>query len=277
MAGRLAGKVALITGAGGGQGRAAAILFAQEGARVVGCDVKVEGSAETLELVRAAGGEMVSLAPIDLSDEGDVVRWIDFAVKSYGGFDILYNNASAPRFAPIEAMSLEDWNYTIANELTLIFLAVKHAAPHLRARGGGVIINTASSVGLDGAKAAPGGAAHAATKGGVIALSNHLVGELARWRIRVNTITPGAIDTPALAASTAIPEVREKMTAGHAVPRMGRPEEIAYAALYLASDEAAYTTGANIIVDGGGRQGMGSDFGEFDPSKWNTPRNLPPR
>jgi meso-butanediol dehydrogenase/(S,S)-butanediol dehydrogenase/diacetyl reductase len=272
MTGRLAGKTALITGTGGGQGRAAAVLFAREGARVVGCDVKTAGAAETVDMVKAAGGEMVSLAPLDLTDEADVARWIAFAVEAYGGFDILYNNASAPRFGAVETLSRVDWDYTLANEVTLIFLAVKHAVPHLRARGGGVILNTASSVGLSGAKTSPGGAAHAAAKGAVIALSNHLVGELAHLNIRVNTITPGAIDTPALAASTAIPEVRDRMTAGNAIPRMGRSEEIAYAALYLASDEAAYTTGANIIVDGGGRQGRGSNFGEFDPSKWNTPR-----
>jgi meso-butanediol dehydrogenase/(S,S)-butanediol dehydrogenase/diacetyl reductase len=276
MAGRLAGKVALITGTGGGQGRAAARLFASEGAKVVGCDVKVEGAAETVELVKAAGGEMASLAPLDLTDEAQVARWIAFAVEAFGGIDILYNNASAPRFSPIDRLSLEDWNYTLANEATLIFLAVKHAVPHMRARGGGVIINTASTVALEGAKAAPGGVAHAAAKGAVVAMSNHLVGELASSGIRVNTITPGVIDTPAIAASTAIPEVRDRMTAGLAIRRMGRPEEIAQAALYLASDDAAFVTGANIIVDGGGRQGAGSDFGEFDPSKWNTPRAAVP-
>ena len=272
MTGRLAGKTALITGTGGGQGRAAALLFAREGARIVGCDVKVEGAAETLKMVRDAGGEMVSLAPLDLTDEAEVARWIAFAVEAYGGFDILYNNASAPRFGAVETFSRVDWDYTLANEVTLIFLAVKHAVPHLRARGGGVILNTASSVGLDGARASPGGGAHAAAKGAVIALSNHLVGELAGFNIRVNTITPGVVDTPALAASTAIPEVRDRMTAGLAVPRMGRAEEIAYAALYLASDEAGFTTGANIVVDGGSRQGRGANFGAFDPSKWNTPR-----
>jgi NAD(P)-dependent dehydrogenase (short-subunit alcohol dehydrogenase family) len=167
-------------------------------------------------------------------------------------------------------MALDDWNYTLANEATLIFLAVKHALPHLRARGGGVVINTLSTVALDGAKAAPGGAAHAAAKGAVRALTNHLVGELARFDIRVNSVTPGVIDTPALAASTAIPEVRDRMIAPQAIRRMGRADEIALAALYLASDEAAFVTGADIIVDGGNRQGRGSDFGAFDPGAWNN-------
>jgi NAD(P)-dependent dehydrogenase (short-subunit alcohol dehydrogenase family) len=272
MTGRLAGKVALITGTGGGQGRAAALLFAKEGAKVVGCDVKADGGRETVEMVKAAGGDMVSLQPLDLTDESEVARWIAFGVEAFGGVDILYNNASAPRFSAIEAMSLTDWNYTLANEITLIFLAVKHAVPHLRDRGGGVIINTASSVAMEGAKAAPGGAAHAAAKGAVLALTNHLVGELAPIKVRVNAIIPGAIDTPALAASTAVPEVREAMTAHNSVPRMGRPDEIAYAALYLASDEAAFVTGAQIIVDGGSRQGRANTFAGFDPTKWNTPR-----
>ena len=273
MTGRLAGKVALITGVGGGQGRAAALLFAQEGARIVGCDIKREGAHETVEMVKAQGGEMVSLAPLDLTDEAQVARWIAFGAETYGGFDILYNNASAPRFGPVATLPLEDWNYTLANEVTLIFLAVKHALPHFRQRGGGVVINTASSVGLEGARAAPGGIAHAAAKGAVIALTNHLVGELASLNIRVNAITPGAIDTPALAASTAIPAVREAMTSKQSIRRLGRPEEIAYAALYLASDEAAFVTGANIIVDGGGRQGAGPDYGDFDPTAWNTKRD----
>jgi NAD(P)-dependent dehydrogenase (short-subunit alcohol dehydrogenase family) len=272
MTGRLEGKVALITGTGGGQGRAAALLFAKEGAKVVGCDVKADGGRETVEMVQAAGGDMVSLQPLDLTDEAQVARWIAFGAQTYGGIDILYNNASAPRFSAIEAMSLTDWNYTLANEITLIFLAVKHAVPHLRDRGGGVVINTASSVAMEGAKAAPGGAAHAAAKGAVLALTNHLVGELAGINVRVNAIIPGAIDTPALAASTAIPEVRESMTAHNSVPRMGRPDEIAYAALYLASDEAAFVTGAQIIVDGGSRQGRSNTFAGFDPTKWNTPR-----
>jgi meso-butanediol dehydrogenase/(S,S)-butanediol dehydrogenase/diacetyl reductase len=272
MTGRLEGKVALITGTGGGQGRAAALLFSREGAKVVGCDVKVEGDRETRSMVKDQGGEMVSIAPLDLTDEAQVAQWINFGVETFGGIDILYNNASAPRFSPIDTMSLVDWNYTLANEITLIFLAVKHAVPHFRARGGGVIINTSSSVGMPGSKAAPGGAAHAAAKGAVNALTNHLVGELARSKVRVNSIVPGAIDTPAIAASTAIPAVRTAMTERNAIPRLGRPEEIALAALYLASDEAAFVTGAEIIVAGGTRQGMGSDFAGFDPAGWNTPR-----
>lgn len=270
MAGRLDGKVAFITGTGGGQGRAAAMLFAREGARVVGCDVKAQGALETVEMVVGNGGKMISMEPVDLTDESQVAGWIGFGVDAFGGIDILYNNASAPRFGSIMTMSRDDWDFTFANEVTLIFSTIKHAVPQLRLRGGGTIINTASAVALPGARATPGGAAHAAAKGAVLSLTNHLVGELAPYNIRVNAITPGAIDTPAIAASTAVPGMAEKMTAGQAIARMGTSQEIAYAALYLASDEAAFVTGANIIIDGGGRQGRSSDFGDFDPTAWNT-------
>jgi NAD(P)-dependent dehydrogenase (short-subunit alcohol dehydrogenase family) len=272
MAGRLAGKVALITGTGGGQGRAAAILFAREGAKVAGCDVKVEGSRETVEMVRAAGGEMISLEPLDLTDEDNVRRWIDLAADTYGGIDILYNNAASAKFAPIEDMTLAEWKFTLANETDVIFLAIKHAIPHFRRRGGGSIINTASTVGLEGTRSGPGAAAHSAGKGAVVPMSNHLVGELAPLNIRVNVIYPGAIDTPVLKDAVSIPEVARAMTSSNSIPRFGRPEEIAYAALYFASDESAFTTGASLIVDGGHRQGRGANFADFDPTRWNDAR-----
>ena len=272
MAGRLAGKVALITGTGGGQGRAAAILFAREGAKVVGCDVKVEGSRETVKMVRDAGGDMVALEPLDLTEDANVKRWVDYGAETYGGLDILYNNAASAKYGPMETMSLEDWNFTLTNEATVIFLAVKHAIPHFRRRGGGSIINTASTVGLEGTRSGPGAIAHSAAKGAVVAMSNHMVSELASLKIRVNVIFPGAINTPVLQDAVSIPEVAKAMTSGNAIPRFGRAEEIAYAALYFASDESGFTTGANLIVDGGHRQGGGTNFADFEPSKWNDPR-----
>jgi meso-butanediol dehydrogenase/(S,S)-butanediol dehydrogenase/diacetyl reductase len=272
MTGRLDGKVAMITGTGGGQGRAAALVFAREGAKVVGCDVKVEGSRETVEMVRAAGGDMIALEPLDLTDEDNVKRWIDLGAKTYGGIDILYNNAASAKFGPMETMSLADWNFTMANEANVIFLAVKHAIPHFRARGGGSIINTASTVGLEGTRSGPGAIAHSAAKGAVVAMSNHMVSELASLNVRVNVIFPGAIDTPVLKDAVSIPEVAEAMTSANAIPRFGRPEEIAFAALYFASDESGFVTGANLIVDGGHRQGSGTNFADFDPTKWNDGR-----
>lgn len=249
MGGRLQGRIALITGTADGQGRAAAQLFAREGAKVVGCDLKAPEAEETVRIVRAQGGEMVSLHPLDLAEGAQVKQWIDFALETYGDFDILYNNASAPRFAPVDRMSWEEWHFTIRNELDLIYWACHYAVPHLKTRGGGVIINTASISGLIGS--AIGNFAHGAAKGGVIGLTKQLAIELAPFGIRVNCISPGLIETPATAPLLQNPKLKEAMLRDIPLRRLGRPEEIAAAALFLASDEASYIHGANIVVDGG--------------------------
>ncbi len=254
MANRLEGKVALIAGTANGQGRAAAVLFAREGAKIVGCDVKTEESEETVQMVREAGGEMVSLHPLDLGDEQQAKRWIDFAVETFGGFDILYNNASAARFGKVTEMSAEDWHFTMRNELDLIFYAIKHAVPVLTRRGGGSIINTSSGVGMIGLHnlGFMHQHAHAATKGGVIAMTRTLAMELAPQNIRVNAISPGGVDSPAL--RTLPPHIFEQIeqAISHApIRRLARPEEIAYCALFLASGESSFVTGANYPVDGG--------------------------
>ena len=249
MYGRLEGKVALITGTGGGQGREAAILFAREGATVVGCDLKIEGAEQTVEMVRSEGGEMVSLQPIDLADGEQVKRWIDFAMQSYGGFDILYNNASDPKFAPLDQMTWEEWHYTIRNELDLVYWTCHYAFSHFKARGGGVIINTASVSGLVGSPI--GNFAHGAAKGGVIGLTKQLAVEGAPFGIRANAISPGLIGTPATESFLNDADYRKKLLKTIPLHRVGQPEEIATVALFLASNEASYITGANIIVDGG--------------------------
>lgn len=256
MAGRLEGKIALITGTGGGQGRAAALLFAREGAKVVGCDLKVEGAEETTRMVKDAGGDMVSMQPVNLSDETEVQRWIDFAVESYGDFDILYNNASGVKSGTIETLTRDDWDFDMANEVTLIFLAAKHVLPVFKRRGGGVIVNTASVAGMVGAAIpgnAPGNLVHNVAKAAVLRLSENLAIELAPWNIRVNAVSPGIIDTPATAPLIGQEgsEMRRIFMDSILVPRVGQPDDIAYAALYLASDEASYVTGANLVVDGG--------------------------
>jgi meso-butanediol dehydrogenase / (S,S)-butanediol dehydrogenase / diacetyl reductase len=252
---RLEGKIALITGTAGGQGREAAKLFAAEGAKIVGCDLKAEEASQTVEMVRSAGGEMVSQAPVNLAEEQDVVRWIDFAVRSYGDFDILYNNASAPRFAPVHEMSREDWDFTLANELTLIFLTVKHAYPVFRRKQAGVIINTGSVAGILGAGALPrngaGALAHAVTKAGVVAMTRVLACELSPFNVRVNCISPGLIESPATADLVANEAFREGIIAAQLIPRVGRTLDIAHAALFLASEEASFINGAHLIVDGG--------------------------
>jgi NAD(P)-dependent dehydrogenase (short-subunit alcohol dehydrogenase family) len=248
---RLEGKVALITGTGGGQGRAAALLFASEGATIAGCDLKVEGSDETLELVHQAGGEMTSSHPLDLADPTSAREWIDAAAAAHGGFDILYNNASLPKFASIAEMSDEDWHFTVRNELDLIFYACRAAWRHLVRRGGGSIINTGSISGMSAVPGTHGSFAHAATKGAVIAMTRELALEGGPHGIRVNALSPGAILSPATEPAFQDDTFRRTHLAANMVDRIGTCEDVAYCALYLASDESTFVTGANFVVDGG--------------------------
>jgi NAD(P)-dependent dehydrogenase (short-subunit alcohol dehydrogenase family) len=259
MAGRLAGKTALITGTAGGQGRAAALLFAAEGARVIGCDRKVDEDRETRDMVKAAGGEMVIMTPVDLSQEDEVQRLMAFAEAAYGGLDILYNNASATRGAPVAELTMENWQFALNNELTNIFLTTKHVLPLLQRRGGGVILNTASVAGTVGT-GTPGNVAihfvHNATKAAVIRMSQHLAIEFSPWNIRVNAVSPGVIETPATGFwLDALGE--DAFTDALLIKRIGQPEDIAKAALFLCSDESSYITGTNLIVDGGWVAGGG--------------------
>lgn len=245
---RLAGKVAFITGTGGGQGRVAAQMFAAQGAHVVGCCLaNTGGEEETVEQVERAGGTMTSFGSVDLSDLGAVRAWIKAGVAAAGGIDVLYNNAASVRFGFVDELAPEDWNHTIDNELDVIFWTAKAAWPHLVERGGGSIVNVSAGAAMVGL-ASMGLAAHAAAKGGVVALSRQLAAEGGRHRIRVNSICPGAIETPALRA------VREEGGLP-AMPlplgRIGTPEDVAWCALFLASDESSWITAANFVVDGG--------------------------
>jgi meso-butanediol dehydrogenase / (S,S)-butanediol dehydrogenase / diacetyl reductase len=254
MTGRLNGRVALITGTGGGQGRAAALRFAREGAKVVGCDLKADGAAETVGLVRSAGGEMVSQGGIDLTDEDAVRAWMEFAVDAFGDFDILYNNAAAIRTGTIDVMSRADFSWTLENEITLVFLAIKHALPVFERRGGGAIVNIASIAGLIGAGMPGnnvGNLAHCVAKAAVIRMTEVLAVELSRFNVRVNGIAPGVVATPALAPFLADPAARDAFVNMGVIPRVGQPDDIVNAALFLASDEASYVTGVTIPVDGG--------------------------
>ena len=245
--GRLENKVVFITGTAGGQGRAAAQLFTREGAHVIGCDIKEAEQAETVELVRKAGGRMES-SIVNLMDPAAAERWIEDGVSAAGKIDVLYNNAGNPRMSPIGEMSLEDWSYTIQAELYILFHTISPAWGHFLRQGGGVIINTASVTAHRG-YGAIGQVAHAAAKGGVLGMTKQLAAEGAPHKIRVNSICPGTVLTPALSVNTQ--EQIDQMNRFQPIGRAGKGEDIAHLALYLASDESEWVTGSDFIIDGG--------------------------
>ena len=245
---RLEGKVVLISGTGGGQGRAAALRFAADGAIIVGCDVSGAADAETAGLVTEAGGIMTTMV-CDLGDPAEAQAWVDRAVSDHGRVDVVYNNASAAKFGSIADLSIEDWRFTIRNELDLVFLTTKFAWPHLAKRGG-AIINVASTAGWQGSRG-NGTIAHNATKGGVIAMTRQMALEGAPLGIRANSISPGFIITPGTRAFAENPAVRAQLTNSIPLGRPGEPEDVVGMAAFLASDEAAFITGADIIIDGG--------------------------
>jgi meso-butanediol dehydrogenase / (S,S)-butanediol dehydrogenase / diacetyl reductase len=249
--GRLDGKRALISGTGGGIGRAAAVLCAREGAHVIGCDLDPDSSAQTVELVRAGGGRMDAIAPVDLATEEGAGRWVQEAVTLAGGIDVLVNNASAIRFGPIDALSFADWSFTIRHELDIVFLVTRAAWPHLVAGGGGSIVNVASITASRGAFFMPQNA-HGAAKGGVLALTYQLVVEGGPHGIRVNAVSPAMTETPHTAPLLADPDGPAASIAAR-VPlgRWGQPDDVAHAIVFLASDESRHVSGANIPVDGG--------------------------
>jgi meso-butanediol dehydrogenase / (S,S)-butanediol dehydrogenase / diacetyl reductase len=245
VSGRLAGRRVLITGTAGGQGAAAARLFAAEGARVVGCDLDAERAEAT-----AAEGGFTAFAPVDLADADGATEWIERAAAELGGIDVLYNNASATRVGPFEDVTLDDWRFVLRNELDLIFTVTQAAWEHLAAARG-LIINTASVSAWRGA-AFTEQAAHGAAKGGVLAITRHLAASGARRGIRANSISPGLTVTPQIQEFLDDPShPMHGMEAAHPLGRLGTPEDVARVALFLASDDAAYLNAIDIVVDGG--------------------------
>jgi NAD(P)-dependent dehydrogenase (short-subunit alcohol dehydrogenase family) len=246
---RFEDRVVLITGTGSGMGREAARRFAAEGATVVGCDLDADGHAQTVALVREAGGAMSGTAPLDLGDPDAAAGWVAAALDEHGRIDVVFNNASAARFGGIEEISVEDWRFTMRNELDLVFYVSKFAWPHLKASRG-VIVNTGSIAGLVGTRYL-GQTPHVATKGGVVALTRQLAAEGAEHGIRAVCISPGGIETPPTAAMYADETMRAGILGGQLVDRPGQPGDVIALALFVASDDAAFVTGANFVVDGG--------------------------
>lgn len=257
MMGRLDGKVAVLTGSGGDIARAIALRFAAEGAAIIGSDLDEELSEETVRAVRDAGGRMSALHPVDLSEEAEAAQLARFAVDEFGGIDIVCNNAKAARAGDGATMSLEDWRFTIDRNLTMPWLVTRACLPQLRQRNGNVIF-LASASGAAIGTGYPGNVAnltaYSAAKAGLLRLSVALANELGPSGVRVNTLSPGVTPTTATAKTYGEPGTPRNELAGRAAllpQRLGRPEDIANAAAFLASDEAAWITGIDLRVDGG--------------------------
>jgi NAD(P)-dependent dehydrogenase (short-subunit alcohol dehydrogenase family) len=277
MAGRLEGKVAVVTGGASGIGLAAVERFVEEGARVVLCDLSPDGGRELAQKLGDAGrlhysrrevggpndghaiadrlGPQVRFAPCDVTDPRALGAALQLAVDEFGGLDVLYNNAGvgAPEGSIVDCPE-EIFDRTIAVNLKAVWLGIKLAAPRIAERGGGSIINTASISGLVGL---PGQGAYGAAKGGVVQLTRVAAMELAPSFVRVNSICPGGIVTPIIYQNPGLPQeidrgaVEAQMERTQPIPRAGRPLDIANTAVWLASDESSFVTGQSIAVDGG--------------------------
>ena len=244
---RLKDRVAIVTGAGMGIGRAIAETFAREGARVVVADLNEEAGRETVERVEAGGGLAVFVRT-DVARDEDARRMVDLALSTYGRLDVLVNSAGVYARGDVVDTSLETWGHVLAVNLTGVFLCCKAAIPALRRAGGGAIVNISSSVGWE--YAAPGIAAYAASKFGVTGLTKAMACDHLSEGIRVNCICPGPTDTPLLRASRP-PDQFQAFVEAQPIGRLGDPGEIAAAALFLASDESSFVTGVAMPVDGG--------------------------
>ena len=245
--GRLDGKVCVITGAGGGMGRDATILFSAEGAQVCAADVNLAAAQETAAQARDAFAHQV-----DVADESSVKAMMDVTVERYGGIDVLYNNAgiSPDDDASILDTSVEAWDRVQAVNTRGVFLCCKHGIPHLLERGGGSVINVASFVAIVGA--ATSQISYSASKGAVLSMSRELAVQFARDNVRVNALCPGPVETPLLLNIFGDdPAALERRRVHWPTGRLAKPREVVNGALFLASDDSSYVTGSTFLVDGG--------------------------
>jgi len=251
MAGRLEGKVALITGAGGGMGREACLVFSAEGARIVALDVDAVGLAGTARLVSGSGGDIGTFAA-DVADEQQVRDAVDGGVARFGALHILYNNAGVlwrDRDVSVLDITEEVWDRVFAINLKGMAWVCKHGIPWLIEAGGGAIVNIGSTSALLGDTVPQD--AYTASKGAVISFTRNLAVQFAPQGIRANCVHPGFTDTPMQTVRTSDPEWMEAAKEWIPLRRLGTPRDIVNAALFLASDEASYITGAELVVDGG--------------------------
>jgi NAD(P)-dependent dehydrogenase (short-subunit alcohol dehydrogenase family) len=246
---RFEGKVALVTGGGSGIGRATSLAFASEGAKVVIDDINIQGGEETVQLVKSAGGEAV-FVKADVSKAAEAEAMVQKAVDTYGRLDCAYNNAGVGEpLKRVHKTSEDNWDRLMATNLKGVYLCMKYEIPHMLKQGKGAIVNTASLAGLKGLS---GQAAYVASKHGVVGLTKSAAIEYATLGIRINCICPGVINTPLIAPNMKDrPHVEKGYIDMEPIGRLGKPEEIASAVLWLCSDEASFAIGSIFSVDGG--------------------------
>ena len=244
---RLESKVAIITGAGSGIGKATALTFAKEGAKVVVADWAEENGKQTVEEIKQQNGDAI-FVKTDVSKVSDVENMVKTCIEEFGRVDILYNNAGILKSSSLHEMSEKDWDQVIDVDLKSVFLGIKYVIPHMLKQGSGKIISTASVAGIVGFQNI---GAYCAAKGAIITLTKEMAMEYAPKNINVNCIAPGLIRTAMTKGMLEDPETKKHLEESTLYTRFGEPQDIAYAALYLASEESNFVNGITLVVDGG--------------------------